>query len=388
MELIVSQCKECGYKAHSFTALDKNLPCPKCGKKALEQTGKTSIDFNPQFTVPATLDKKAFLTFALDQMKKCNVPIELYRNINPDRIVKFQIPAFGFIGTVDAKWQCEYNGNMEISINNKKTNITPGAPMSGEVSGYNFGAFIPGAKSEPNDGNDWTKNFTSSTPISKSVNIDNSVVTEPNTFTLLPSTEPLMVWSEKGQNLCDDIAKQQAEIQTSNSIGLYEALGLMSKTEAAGFGRMMGSMGKEVPPTRNWKVFSRSNLSQNPINALIPVWYLPIEFNGKPCFFAVTADESCSGSYSLPTVSSTGNEPENEEIQEAKKKAKYVKLGGLLAIPLFFIANFITTLIFLVVWFGVYMYFDKQVSNLKSAENKKASDEVNEEIRKVMSKLK
>lgn len=389
MELIISKCKECGHKVHSFTALDQSMLCPKCGKKTLEQTGKTSTDFNPEFTVPAAIDKKAFLTLALEQMKTLNVPIELYKSIDPNRITRYFIPAFGYSGSIDAKWECEYDGTTEITVNNKTKNIIPGTPLKGEVSGCDFDAFLPGAESGPNEGNEWVKNFAYPIPAGKAMNINPAIFNETKILTFLPSSDSLKVWSDKGQDLSNYVAQQHAESYISNSFGLWEALGLISKADAAMMSSSMGNlMGNNIPPTRNWKIFSRSNLVQKPKDALIPVWYLPIEFKGKNYFFAATADETHGATYSLPTAEVADNTCDNEEIKEAEKKAKYIKLAGFIAIPLFFIAGLIATLIFLAAWFVAFKYFGKQVDSLKKAESDKNSNEVNEEIRKVQSKLK
>lgn len=391
MELFVSQCKGCNHKALSFVALRQDAVCPKCGRKSLETISKANTDFNPELIIPTTTDKKKFLSQALDYMRENNFPVEAYKNINPDRIIKYLVPAFGYAGTVDGKWQCEYDSSSEITINNSTHKIQPGTPLSGETTGNSFGVFLPGALSGQEATNEWAEKFAFPTPTNNAKKIDASSLKSDETFTFLPSSDPMKVWNEKGQGFCDFIVQENVSSSLSDPFALWAALGLINPADAAMMSNQMGQNwgGGTVPPTRNWNIFSRSNLETKPVAALIPMWYLPFDFEGKTYYIAATADGNNGITCMFPTGSSTKkNITENEAIKEAEKKAKYVKLSGLVAIPLFFIANFIVTLIFLAAWFVAFKYFDKQVNTMKKEENDKSSKEIDSEIQKVISKLK
>lgn len=390
MIFFVSECKNCNYKTFSFRKISKDVCCPKCGKKELETTSEKSTSFTPEFIIPQTTDKKTFLKIALDYMKEHNVPAEAYKNIDPSKITKYYIPAFGFQGSIDAKWKCEYNGSTEITINNLNKNILPGTPMSGEISGYNFEAFLMGASAGQNKDDIWAEKFAFPIPTDKATKIDDISKLDNDAFTFLPSDDSLKVWNDKGQSLCDYIAQQQAEINISNPIALWASLGIISQADATMLYNQMGQhMGNSTPPTRNWDIYSRSNLAQKPIDALIPVWYLSFKFENNTYYIAATAENNNGITCLLPSSSQSSEDIiENDAIIDAKKKSKYTKLAGFLAIPLFFIANFIVALIFLVAWFAAYKYFDKQVNNLKKAELDKNTANIDNEIRLVLSKLK
>lgn len=390
MIFFVLECKNCNHKALSFRETSKDVFCPRCGQKEFVTISKKSTDFTPEFIIPQTIDKKTFLKIALNYMKEHDVPAEVYKNIDPSKITKYYIPAFGYQGIVDAKWQCEYDGTTEITVNNIRKNIQPGAPMNGEISGYNFEAFLMGAIAGQNNDDIWAEKFAYPIPTDKATKINDISNLDTDALTFLPSDDPLKVWRDKGQILCDYITQQQAEINISNPIALWAALGLINQADAAMLNNQMGQyMESNIPPTRNWSIFSRANLANKPIDALIPVWYLSFEFENNKYYIAATADESNGITCLLPTsTQSSEDNIENEAIVEAQKKSKYAKLAGLLAIPLFIFASFIVALIFLIVWFVAYKYLDKQVNNLKKAEIDKNSTNIDNEIRLVLSKLK
>lgn len=389
MDLIISQCKNCNRNVHSFLPLEKSVLCPKCGQPSLEQVGKTTTSSIPKISVSAKRTKKEFLSMALDFMQKENVPDAVYDAIDPNRICKYLVPAYFYRGTIDAKWQCEYAGSSTITINGRKSEIKAGTPMNGEVLGYNFDAILL----SPLQGSEevWAERFDCAIPSSEAELNDYTIMNDAEALTLMPSTEPLKVWAEKGKDLCDYIAQSEAADSISDPFAMYAALGLMSKSDADRLSSSMGQhMGGNPPATRNWSIFSRSNIVEEPVDALVAVWYLPFEYNNETYYIAATADETANAICHLPSApkSAENVKNENEEIKEAKKIANYIKLAGLLAIPLFFIANLIITLIFLVAWFVAFRYFDNQANKLKKAEDDAHTQKVNAEKQKVMSKLK
>ena len=86
--------------------------------------------------------------------------------------------------------------------------------------------------------------------------------------------------------------------------------------------------------------------------------------------------------YHLPNVSTT----ENEDVQEkaAQKKLNLIKYCGWLAILVFFMLNLVSALVYLVVWFAAYKYFQRDVEKLQA----KALDEKERKKQASIAKLK
>lgn len=124
------------------------------------------------------------------------------------------------------------------------------------------------------------------------------------------------------------------------------------------------------------KVSSRNSVKEEPELVLIPFYILEFQFEGKNYNMAVMADKQGTFKGTLPIKNDalkTADQIVAEEMPDKLKQAKIIKWCYLLAIVLWFVANFTIAVGYLIAWGIGYWFFKKPIRDrIKKLDKQKA----------------
>ena len=371
MKLVISNCRSCGHEMYSFGKLSVGVKCPKCGSTILEYIGEKDSSVEPEDYVPFNSDKAMFLNAIGKFVISGNWPVDILEHLDPKRIQAFYLPAYYYTGNMEAQWSCELaeSVNMNMTVNKKKIDIKEGAKLQGVVRDVNFYLYGPAPSPSTSGVKEWQDRMFGLYSTNYGQNPLSELEGNSEVMTFDFNTSPLSVWAEHGNSIMDNLAKIQAELNLRDMPTFYQALGVFTPDEADFIRKsFQGSSSLKEPAHsfKNWKIFSRSNITGTDPGVLIPAWYLPYEYEGtKGAYFAIVAIPGAPMAFAAPTsvVNSSASVPPSTEVIEAQKYYKFAKWAGWLSLLLLFFMGFKVGIGYFILWLIAYFIMKNKVSD-------------------------
>ena len=318
---------------------------------------------------------EAFLKKVVDILHEENIAEDAISSIDPSKLALKYLTGYQYKGLADCDYSAQTAADIEITINDNKKTIKAGTPISGSVDNIAFDIVVPcPTKDERACAKLGYATFEDAITIPDTNAVEEEVIGD---F----SVNPLDFWVKNSNAVLDEMFSEPAYETASNSVLLYEDLGLISPEMAAEMLKMGASSSIDIT---NLKVKTRNNLQEYGQMMLIPCYVLEFKYNGKDYYVAACACEAALPYiYCIPTLAPVDITPEEQAEQEMPQKVKTLKLvrwGWIIAVAAFFI-SFILSLICLALWFGAKWYFAREL-NARAKEIENARAEASANIRK------
>lgn len=337
-------CPSCKRPINTFNPNKLMAECPYCHSKMVNPLVKPKDVPVPERIIPFTTNEQTFenaLTNAL--INQDYVPTNIFEAISTGDVIQAYLPMYLFEGTYNASWSCEssyMDQKVKIGSNSVSTkDVKKWRPQNGNAAG-NF-AFLCLAN-EGNEIPDELRQFTSLFPydvmMSKEYADGMIDFNDENMMTLERNADETLVWQKHGK----DMVEKTAENAALNQIGNQEI--------------------------RNFRASSSFNLTTKGKYVYAPFWFVYYNYAGGQFHFLMDGIGQRT-EYSYPV-----NQEEVDFVKGKEKIKGYVTWLWVLALLLWYVFNFTTAFVYLVIWLigkiVVNKMMDKQIQ--ERLENSKA----------------
>ncbi len=337
-------CPSCKRPINTFNPDKLMAECPYCHSKMVNPLVKPKDVPVPERIIPFTTNEQTFenaLTNAL--INQDYVPTNIFEAISTGDVIQAYLPMYLFEGTYNASWSCEssyMDQKVKVGSNSVSTkDVKKWRPQNGNAAG-NF-AFLCLAN-EGNEIPDELRQFTSLFPydvmMSKEYADGMIDFNDENMMTLERNADETLVWQKHGKDMVEETAKNAA----LNQIGNQEI--------------------------RNFRASSSFNLTTKGKYVYAPFWFVYYNYAGGQFHFLMDGIGQRT-EYSYPV-----NQEEVDFVKGKEKIKGYVTWLWVLALLLWYVFNFTTAFVYLVIWLigkiVVNKMMDKQIQ--ERLENSKA----------------
>ena len=337
-------CPSCKRPINTFNPNKLMAECPYCHSKMVNPLVKPKDVPVPERIIPFTTNEQTFenaLTNAL--INQDYVPTNIFEAISTGDVIQAYLPMYLFEGTYNASWSCEssyMDQNVKVGRNSVSTkDVKKWRPQNGNAAG-NF-AFLCLAN-EGNEIPDELRQFTSLFPydvmMSKEYADGMIDFNDENMMTLERNADETLVWQKHGKDMVEETAKNAA----LNQIGNQEI--------------------------RNFRASSSFNLTTKGKYVYAPFWFVYYNYAGDQFHFLMDGIGQRT-EYSYPV-----NQEEVDFVKGKEKIKGYYTWLFVLALLLWYVFNFTTALVYLIIWligkFVVNKMMDKQIQ--EHLDNSKA----------------
>lgn len=344
MKLQVLKCPSCGKPITRLSSLKSTMSCPRCGNIIKNPMATAKAFVRPERIIPFTTDEQTFenaLVNSLINQEYCDKNI--FSAINTDKVFKAYLPMYLYEGTFNASWSCEsayMDQKVKVSSSSVSTkDVKKWRPQNGNAAG-NF-SFLCLANETEDDLPVELRNFTMQFPydVMMSKEYDDILLPDdPKMITVERNADATLVWQKHGKDLVNETAENAARQQIGN---------------------------QEI---RNFRATSSWNLTTTGVYVLVPFWFVYYTFNNQQYHFLMDGIGERT-SYSYPI------DQEDVAFVNGKEKIKkYSTWLWVLALLLWYVFNFTTAFVYLVIWLigkiVVNKMMDKQIQ--EQLENSKA----------------
>ena len=320
------------------------VECPYCHSKMVNTLVKPKDVPVPERIIPFTTNEQTFenaLTNAL--INQDYVPTNIFEAISTGDVIQAYLPMYLFEGTYNASWSCEssyMDQKVKVGSNSVSTkDVKKWRPQNGNAAG-NF-AFLCLAN-EGNEIPDELRQFTSLFPydvmMSKEYADGMIDFNDENMMTLERNADKTLVWQKHGKDMVEETAKNAA----LNQIGNQEI--------------------------RNFRASSSFNLTTKGKYVYVPFWFVYYNYAGGQFHFLMDGIGQRT-EYSYPV-----NQEEVDFVKGKEKIKSWVTWLWPLALLLWYVFNFTTAFVYLIIWFigkiVVKKMMDKQIQ--ERLENSKS----------------
>lgn len=323
---------------------------------------------------------EVFLKKVVDILHEENIAEDAISSIDPSKLALKYLTGYQYKGMADCDYSAQTASDLEVTINDNKKTIKSGTPISGSVDNIAFDIVVP---CPTKDERAWVRQMCDRlgyATYGDSITIPDTNAVEEEAIGDF-SVNPLDFWVKYSNAILDDMFSEPAYETASNSVLLYEDLGLISPEMAAEMLKMGVSSSINIT---NLKVKTRNSLQEYGKKMLIPCYVLEFQYNGKDYYVAACACEAdLPYIYHLPVQALVDITPEEQVEQEMPQKVKTLKLvrwGWIIAVAAVFI-NFVLALVCLALWYGAKWYFTREL-NVRAQEIENARAEASANIRK------
>lgn len=341
-------CPSCKRPINTFNPNKLMAECPYCHSKMVNPLVKPKDVPVPERIIPFTTNEQTFenaLTNTL--INQDYVPTNIFEAISTGDVIQAYLPMYLFEGTYNASWSCESSYmDQKVKVGGNSVSakdVKKWRPQNGNAAG-NF-AFLCLAN-EGNEIPEELRKFTSLFPydvmMSKEYNDGMIDFNDENMMTLERNADATLVWQRRGKNMVEEIAKNSA----LNQIGNQEI--------------------------RNFRASSSFNLTTMGKYVYAPFWFVYYNYAGGQYHFLMDGiGQRTECSYPI----------DQEEVDFVKGKEKiksYVTWLWILAPLLWFVFNFTTALVYLIIWLIGKIVVNKMMDNKiqERLENSKAQRQV------------
>lgn len=337
-------CPSCKRPINTFNPNKLMAECPYCHSKMVNPLVKPKDVPVPERIIPFTTNEQTFenaLTNAL--INQDYVPTNIFEAISTGDVIQAYLPMYLFEGTYNASWSCEssyMDQKVKVGSNSVSTkDVKKWRPQNGNAAG-NF-AFLCLAN-EGNEIPDELRQFTSLFPydvmMSKEYADGMIDFNDENMMTLERNADETLVWQKHGKDMVEETAKNAA----LNQIGNQEI--------------------------RNFRASSSFNLTTKGKYVYAPFWFVYYNYAGGQFHFLMDGIGQRT-EYSYPV-----NQEEVDFVKGKEKIKSWVTWLWPLALLLWYVFNFTTAFVYLIIWligkFVVNKMMDKQIQ--EHLDNSKA----------------
>lgn len=340
LNLQIIECPGCRKPLTSFSAFKSTVTCPRCGKVMKNPTVVSKPAEMPERMIPFTSQESDFEQAMINSLVEQDyVPKNIFEAINADNVFRAYLPMYIFEGSYQSSWSCESSyQDQEVKIRNNWTDsgktlstekVKKWRPQNGNASG-NFGFLClanEGSEDLPEELRNFTYQFPYDVMLSKKFDGDLLTDEDDRLITIPRNADATLVWQKHGKNLVDEIAQNAALEQIGN---------------------------QEI---RNFRASSSFNLTTKGEYILVPFWFVYYTYNNQTYNFMMDGTGQHT-SYSYPV-----DQEEVNFVNSKEKINKIVKWLWLLSIVLFFIFDFTTAVVYLIVWFVAKLIVNKVMRN-------------------------
>ena len=315
------------------------------------------------------MSKKHFWEAMILNLKELNLKEDAIESIDFSKIQLKYLLGYQYKGDAECTYSCRIAGNHDVTINKTKHTIKAGTPIVGNVNSSAFDIAVPCVGSPSPAWVEGLLKQMSSVAVKNTIIVDDlkniEEVIGDNT------NNPLDFWVKHSNDVIDNLFSVIAYPLASNSVLVYEHLGLIDLETAA----QMASMGVFGSiDIMNFNVKSRNNLKEYGQKVLIPCYVLEFKHDGKDYFIAAgISDEAFPYVCRIPKENSFNISPEEQaqkEMPEKFKIMKFVKWGWILAVLALFTIGFTTAVVCLAAWGIAKWYFSRDIkSRIKTIED-------------------
>ncbi len=328
-------CPSCKRPINTFNPNKLMAECPYCHSKMVNPLVKPKDVPVPERIIPFTTNEQTFenaLTNAL--INQDYVPTNIFEAISTGDVIQAYLPMYLFEGTYNASWSCEssyMDQKVKVGSNSVSTkDVKKWRPQNGNAAG-NF-AFLCLAN-EGNEIPDELRQFTSLFPydvmMSKEYADGMIDFNDENMMTLERNADETLVWQKHGKDMVEETAKNAA----LNQIGNQEI--------------------------RNFRASSSFNLTTKGKYVYAPFWFVYYNYAGGQFHFLMDGIGQRT-EYSYPV-----NQEEVDFVKGKEKIKSYYTWLWVLALLLWYVFNFTTAFVYLIIWligkFVVNKMMDKQI---------------------------
>ena len=313
-------CPSCKRPINTFNPNKLMAECPYCHSKMVNPLVKPKDVPVPERIIPFTTNEQTFenaLTNAL--INQDYVPTNIFEAISTGDDIQAYLPMYLFEGTYNASWSCEssyMDQKVKVGSNSVSTkDVKKWRPQNGNAAG-NF-AFLCLAN-EGNEIPDELRQFTSLFPydvmMSKEYADGMIDFNDENMMTLERNADETLVWQKHGKDMVEETAKNAA----LNQIGNQEI--------------------------RNFRASSSFNLTTKGKYVYAPFWFVYYNYAGGQFHFLMDGIGQRT-EYSYPV-----NQEEVDFVKGKEKIKGYVTWLWVLALLLWYVFNFTTAFVYLIIW--------------------------------------
>ncbi|MCR5197422.1 MAG: hypothetical protein K6D55_01380 [Prevotella sp.] len=313
-------CPSCKRPINTFNPNKLMAECPYCHSKMVNPLVKPKDVPVPERIIPFTTNEQTFenaLTNAL--INQDYVPTNIFEAISTGDVIQAYLPMYLFEGTYNASWSCEssyMDQKVKVGSNSVSTkDVKKWRPQNGNAAG-NF-AFLCLAN-EGNEIPDELRQFTSLFPydvmMSKEYADGMIDFNDENMMTLERNADETLVWQKHGKDMVEKTAKNAA----LNQIGNQEI--------------------------RNFRASSSFNLTTRGKYVYAPFWFVYYNYAGGQFHFLMDGIGQRT-EYSYPV-----NQEEVDFVKGKEKIKSYVTWLWVLALLLWYVFNFTTAFVYLIIW--------------------------------------
>lgn len=343
-------CPSCNAAILKFNPNALINECPSCHNKLVNPLVKPKEVVAPERIIPFTTDEQTFenvMTNAL--INQDYVPTNIFEHCNVDKVVQTYLPMYLFEGTYNASWSCEsaYE-DQKVDIKRNWTDsgktistktVKKWRPQNGNAAG-NFAFLCLANESDkiPTELREFTRLFPYDVMMSKEYADGMINFNDENMMTFERNADETLVWQKHGKDMVEETAKNAA----LNQIGNQEI--------------------------RNFRASSSWNLTTKGKYVYAPFWFVYYNYAGGQFHFLMDGIGQRT-EYSYPV-----NQEEVDFVKGKEKIKGYVNWLWVLALLLWYVFNFTTAFVYLVIWLigkiVVNKMMDKQIQ--ERLENSKA----------------
>lgn len=302
---------------------------------------------NIQVAVPQ-ITKEDFLRRVANTLGTYKWPKGSIECIDPDKTKLVYLWGNRYKGHAEGAWSAKVNGNHKINVNNKDVELADGTPYSGPIPSVNFDLLvINDNQATPY----WAKEFSKVGFKSENFQPYSSVDACGGCVEGEDTANSSSIWMKNGNEIVDGYLYPLAVSFSQDTALAYIALNVLPAQVVQQSASMFSNMKFD---SRDVTASSRNSITEDPTPVLIPFYLLEFQFEGKPYYVAMMANDSYAMKGQIPPVNEDSKTPQQiveEEMPAKVKQAKILKWGWTLAIILFIIFNIPTAIVYLIAWF-------------------------------------
>lgn len=324
LELQQVICPSCNQALSSFSPFAAQVVCPYCHNKALNPliTAK-KIPIPERLIVFQTKESDFEKAMISNLVERDYVPTDIFNCINSENVIKAYLPMFLYEGQYQSSWSCKvaYEAT-EVRARSdgkgvKNTTVKKYAPHTGTSQGnFAFLCLAYEGKNIPEELRTFSTQFPYNTMASKEYDPDLlGLDSEDSPMTLPLDADTDLVWNKYGDCLVNQIASDNAKQQLS---------------------------GEDI---KDFRASNSYNLKHSGRFVLAPFWFVYYTYNNEKHYFIM------DGLGENTAMTTPVNQEELAFVNGKERIKKIVSWLWPLAILMWFLFNFTTAIVTLVVWF-------------------------------------
>lgn len=338
LKLQTLTCPSCTRQISKYRPFETTVVCPSCGTLIKNPMVDSKDVPTPERIIPFTSNEETFERTMVNSLVNQNYcDKNVFDGINTDNVFKAYLPMYLFEGTFNSSWSCESSfEDQQVDISNNWTDsgktistkkVKKWRPQNGTATG-NF-AFLCLANEDSKDLPEELRKFTYLFPydVMCSKAFDPTLLEDKGNLVTIPqNADATIVWQKHGKDMVDQTAQEAA----LNQIGNQEI--------------------------RNFRASSSYSLTTKGTYVLAPFWFVYYNYKNQQYHFLMDGLGQRT-SYSYPV--------DQEDVDFYNQKEKVKKIVGwlwVLTLVMWYLFNFTTAFVTLIVWIVAKIVVNKKMN--------------------------